>query len=165
VEVWVWPAELNLNQSGVHRPEGKAKVNYTRSYKKTLILVVLEEDAILDHVLCRVLEFVPIDKLTFSLTLNPQFYKTFLRDEPLPSQIEPLQPSTTLSNCPPVLHLVVDRQWRVVLDVANQVQVFGNVIKVRGDVVLKSKWNHNVLFFSCVGLKFFRQAWGSGISS
>lgn len=129
--------------------------------------MVLEEDALLDHVLCRVLDFVPIDKLALSLTLNPQFYETNLtrlRDKPLPSPIEPLEPSTTLLNCPSVLHLVVDRQWRVVLDVANQVQVFGNLIKVRDDVILKSKWNHNVVFFSCGGLKFCRQAWGSGIS-
>lgn len=133
VEVWVWPAEVNLNQSGVRRRE-----------------VVLEEDAILDHVLCRVLDFAANDKLTLSLTLNPQFYKTFLSlNKPLPSKIEPLQPSTmlsdlrpstTLSNDPLVLNLVVDRQWRVVLDLANQVQVFGNVIKVRDDVVfLKNK--------------------------
>ena len=140
--------------------------------------MVLEEDAILDHVLCRVLDFVAIDKPTLSLTLNPQFYKTFFSLnkawEP-PSKIEPLQQSTTLSNLRPnttlsygplVLHLVVDRQWRVVLNIANQVQVFGNVIKVRDDVVfLKSKWNHNVLFFSCGGLKFCRQARGSAISS
>ena len=136
--------------------------------------MVLEEDAILDHVLCQVLD---LDKLTLFLTLNPQFYKTFFSlNKPweLPS-IEPLQQSTTLSNLRPnttvsygplVLHLVVDRQWRVVLDIANQVQVFGNVIKVRDDVVfLKSKWNHNVLFFSCGGLKFCRQARGSAISS
>ena len=129
--------------------------------------MVLEEDAILDYVLCRVL-----DKVTLSLTLNPQFYKTSPPDEPPSSQIEPLQPSTMISNLQPstalskyplVLHLVVDRQCRVVLDVANKVQVFGNVIKVRGGVVLKGKWNHNVLFFSCNGLKFRRQAWGSGI--
>lgn len=103
VEVWVWPAEVNLNQSGVRRRE-----------------VVLEEDAILDHVLCRVLDFAANDKLTLSLTLNPQFYKTFLSlNKPLPSKIEPLQPSTmlsdlrpstTLSNDPLVLNLVVDRQ-------------------------------------------------------
>ena len=140
--------------------------------------MVLEEDAILDHVLCRVLDFVAIDKPTLSLTLNPQFYKTFFslnKPRELPSKIEPLQQSTTLSNLRPnttlsygplVLHLVVDRQWRVVLNIANQVQVFGNVIKVRDDVVfLKSKWNHNVLFFSCGGLKFCRQARGSAISS
>ena len=146
--------------------------------------MVLEENAILDHVLCRVLDFVAIDdKLTLSLNLNPQFYKTFPPNAPLPNQIEPLeprttlldlqpsttlsnlQPSTTLSNSPLILHLVVDRQWRVVLDIANQVQVFGNVIKVRGDVILKSKWNHNALFFSRGGLKFCRQAWGFSIGS
>ena len=136
--------------------------------------MLLEENAILDHLLCRVLDFVAVDKLTLSLNLNPQFYKTFPPNAPLPNQIEPLeprttlldlQPSTTLSNPPLILHLVVDRQWRVVLDIANQVQVFGNVIKVRGDVILKSKWNHNALFFSRGGLKFCRQAWGSSISS
>ena len=152
--MWVWPAELHpdpskvrLDQSGVRRPEGEAKVNYTRSYQKTLILVVLEEDAILDHVLCRVLDF---DKLT--LSLNPQFYETFLHGKSFPSHIEPLQLSAMLSNLQPNttlnLHLVVDQQWRVVLDVASHVQVFGNVIKVRDDVVFfKSQWNHNVLFF------------------
>ena len=104
--------------------------------------MVLEDNATLDHVLCRVLDFVPIDKLT--LSLNPQFYKHLIRDEPFPSRIEALQSSDTLSNFQTkttlVLHLVVDRQWRVVIDAVDQVQVFGNVIKVRDDVVfLKSK--------------------------